>query len=259
FNEKGRVIGVNSQDFDAKDLLSVTALVQRYNPILVINCVALLGLTPCEENPQNAIQLNTRYPQQLARLAKQHRFLLIHLSSDAVFNNSKKPFTESSPINPLNFYGWSKAGGDHFITLENPAHYILRTPLIFGPSQKNNQLVEKLIIKMKTSQEALYISEDVWCSPSYSLDIAKRALKLLEQKAATGIYHLYNQGYVSLFELVQTLAEIIQCPTIIHRASQKDFPSLSLKNQYTQLTSEKISPLRPWQEALQTFCQDFPF
>ena len=80
--------GKNSKDFDASDFAQVRHLIESSKPDIVINTVTLLGIDLCEQEAQKAFRLNTLYPKFLAELSKEYNFLLIHFSTDAVFNDT---------------------------------------------------------------------------------------------------------------------------------------------------------------------------
>ena len=257
FREGYEVIGKNSQDFDALNFDQVRALVEEVNPDIVINTVAYLGIDPCDKDPQGAFMLNTLYPKVLAEQSKEQGFLLVHFSTDAVFDDEKKDFyVESDPANPLHIYGLTKFGGDCCITSLAEKYYIIRVSLLFGETPKNNQFVEKMLQKVQEGQDTLRISSDIFASPTYSKDIARKVKDIIEEEKAFGSYHVTNEGRASLYDVMAEVVKNLELEVNVEKGSHNDFPSISRKNTDTPLTSEKIGNMRPWQEAIQEYCQN---
>lgn len=251
------VIAKNSRDFDAINFEQVRKLIEENTPEIVINTVAYLGIDPCEENPEKAFKLNTLYPKFLAELSNRMGFLLIHFSTDAVFNNDKGNFyTEKDCPSPLNIYGFTKYGGDCFIQAIAERYYIVRTSVLFGETTKNTQFVEKMLQKIMEGQKVLNISADIVGSPSYSKDVAREIKKMLESSRQSGLYHVANQGKGSLYELMKEIVANLDLNVEINRASYRDFSYLGIKNTFTPIRSEKNPSLRPWQEAVKEYCKN---
>ena len=104
-------------------------------------------------------------------------------------------------------------------------------------------------------KDTLRIADDIWGSPSYSVDIAHKIRELVEEQYAYGVYHIINEGKVSLYELMREVVENLGLDVRIEKASYRDFPSISRKNKNTPLKSEKIKMLRPWRQAIKEYCR----
>ena len=251
-----RIIGKNSSDFDATDLEQVRCLVTQHVPDIVINTVAMLGIDPCEQMPEQAFRLNALLPHFLAELSTTSGFTLVHFSTDAVFSDrtDESSCVETDTPIPLNLYGATKYVGDCLVMNSTPQHYIFRVPVLFGPSRNRRQFVEKMLERLKTDQQPLRISNDIISSPTYSLDVAGRVRELLEAQAPFGLYHLANHGKASLFELMTEMVSQLGLDLPVLAASYRDFPFIGRKNTCTPLSSVKIAPLRPWQQAVADYC-----
>lgn len=250
------VVGRNSRDFDACDGDQVRRTVTECAPDLVINCVAMLGIDPCEKDPARAFALNALYPRLLAELSAQAGFILAHFSTDAVFSDSNgRRYLESDTPSPLNVYGMTKYCGDCFVANTAKRHYIFRVPVLFGPSSNPNQFVEKMLERVRQGETALRVSDDIVSSPTLSLDVAARIRSLLAGGADFGLYHLANDGAVSLYDFMKETAAQL-CPTVtVEPASYRDFPFVGRKNLHTPLGSQKTPLLRPWREAVRDYCR----
>ncbi|MFH0826611.1 MAG: NAD(P)-dependent oxidoreductase [Candidatus Omnitrophota bacterium] len=255
FQDDYPIIGKNSRDFDATDLAQVARLIEESQPKVVLNTVAFLGIDPCEQDPMRAFKINTLYPKYLAELSKEKGFLLVHFSTDAVFSDQQEGFCkEGDTPCPLNVYGLTKYGGDCFIQTITKEFYIFRVSILFGETSKETQFVEKMLKIIKSGQKVLKIADDIISSPSYSKDIAKEARRILEMKLPFGLYHIGNEGRASLFNLMQEIVRNLGLDVRVERCSYKDFPFIGVKNTCTPLESQKLKPLRPWQEAVKEYC-----
>lgn len=251
------IIGKNSTDFDALDVQQVRNLIEQTNPDIVINTVAYLGIDPCETEPEKAIKLNTIFPKFLAELSNEMGFLLIHFSTDAVFNDTKKDYyTEKDAPHPLNIYGLTKYGGDCFIQTIAKSYYIFRISVLFGETNKNRQFVEKILQKITDGEKVLKISSDIISSPSYSLDVAREIKKIVDTSSEYGIYHIANEGKASLYDLIKKIVEYLKLDIDVEKVSYNDFPYLGIKNTYTPIKSEKIISMRPWHTAVEEYCNN---
>lgn len=249
------VVGKGRGDFDAADAGQVERLVRADRYDIVVNAVAFVGIDQCEKEPARAFAVNALLPGLLARLSAELGFLLVHFSTDAVFSdrNSGHYLEEDCP-RPINVYGITKHAGDCLVQAETGRHYLIRISLLFGESAKDGQFVEKMISRVRQGQKRLDIAADIVCSPSYSRDIASRVRELVAEEAPSGLYHVANDGQASLFELMREIVSCLRLEVELRPASHRDFPSVGRKNTWSVLRSQKIRPLRPWQEAVREYC-----
>jgi dTDP-4-dehydrorhamnose reductase len=254
------VTGKNSKDFDAVDFEGVRRMIREEAPDIVLNTVAYLGIDPCEKEPEHAFRTNALYPKVLAELSAEMGFLLVHFSTDAVFNDEKGDFytEEDAPV-PLNVYGLTKYGGDCFIQSAAKSYYIFRISVLFGETPKNTQFVEKMVQKVKEGQKVLRISDDIVSSPTYNMDLAAEVKRIIEEKYPFGLYHIANEGKGTLYELMKEIVVNAGIEVDVQKASYNDFPFVGRKNTNTPITSVKLKPLRPWKEAVKEYCKGGSF
>jgi dTDP-4-dehydrorhamnose reductase len=248
--------GKSSRDFDGADLDQVERVVREHRPNVVLNAVVCTGLDACEADPLRAMRVNAFLPRRLSELSNEMGFLLVHFSSDGVFDGeSTEPYGESAAPRPINTYGLTKFGGDCYVRSIAQRNYVFRVSLLFGRTAKRTQFVEKMLLRIHQGQE-LRIADDLVCSPCFTSDIAARVRQVIEEERPFGLYHLANAGQATLYELMSALNEQLNLGAQIKRASYKDFPSPARKTVSTPLISEKLPPLRPWQEAIDDYCRD---
>ncbi len=249
------IVGLNREHFDAANLDQVAGIVERERPDLVINTVAFLGIDACERDPAMALQLNAMLPKRLAALSREHRFILIHFSSDAVFGDVvDHRCLESDPVDPFNVYALTKYGGDCFVRAAAERYYVFRLPVLFGQSTRGDQFVEKMLARARAGARRLEVSMDVVSTPSYSCDVAMEVRRIVEEGLAPGLYHIANEGRGSLYEMISLLVAELKLSAAVEPVSHEKFPSLGRKNTYTMMGSEKVAPLRPWRVAFREYC-----
>ena len=247
------VVGLSSKDFDAPISIGdknsrLTRAIESTNPDVVFNCVAMLGIDRCEEDIEEAMWMNAIYPRWLAKLSVKYDFTLVHFSTDAVFPDRDDGYwTEDDTPQPVNVYGATKLAGEHLVMAENPGAYIIRLPLLFGPSNSKPQFVEKMLAKAANG-ETLRVADDIVCSPTYSMDAAKM-VKAVTDKESPGVYHVANWGEASLFDLVTQLCLSAK------RASASDFPHVGRKNRRTPIMS--TFTMRRWWNAVDEYKGDY--
>jgi len=250
----------NTSNSDVLDFNNVQSIIEKFEPAIVINAVAYLTIDQSEESPDISFKSNTLLPRYLAHLSNTHNFILINFSTDAVFNDDKKDYyIESDKPSPLNMYGMTKYGGDCMIQSISKKFYVIRIPVLFGDSYKNDQFVEKMLQNMKNGKKEMKIANDVISSPTYSVDVAHKIKEIIENDYTYGVYHVANYGKASLYDLISEIVYILNIDIKIVKGSFKDFQYIGRKNTFTPLTSEKIKRLRSWKEAVKDYCNKLKF
>lgn len=254
------IVGKNTSNFDAYNFNSVKKIIENFKPDIVFNTVAFLGIDPCEKEPEKAFKLNTLLPKFLSELSIKCGFILIHFSTDAVFDDEKQDYyIENDLPNPLNIYGLTKLGGDRMVQSKLSDYYIIRIPVLFGPTTKRDQFVEKMLLRIKNGDKFLMISNNIISSPSYSIDIANKVMGIVSDHLPFGLYHVANKGSVSLYELISEIIIQLKLDVKIKECSYDDFDYIGRKNTYTPITSKKIPLLRNWREAVEEYCDKLEF
>ena len=252
---KYHVLGANSAILDANDLAMVAAMVAGTKPDVVVNCIAHLGEDACEREPDRAFRLNTLLPRMLADASEQHKFRLVHFSSDSVFSGRKRDFLgESDQPDPVNIYGLTKYMADVAIQSGCERHFVFRISVQFGESEGKPQFLEKMMAKVRGGEPRLRVADDIVISPTYSADVASVVRAAIEGDIAYGLYHVVDTGSASLYELVCAAFEMLGWRAEIEAASHVDFPTKARKHPITPLRQEKLAPLRDWRDALAEYC-----
>jgi len=245
----------SSQDLD---ILSPSSIKQALslcpNLAVVINCAAYTQVDMAETEMVPATQLNTEAPAHLARYCDSSDLVLVHFSTDYVFNGQQVlPYRETDLPDPINFYGRSKWQGEQSVQYILKRHYIFRIQWLYGP--QGSHFVSTML-RLAETRASVSVVDNQFGSPSYSLDIAAYVLDFLRRQAPFGTYHLANSGYCSWFEFACEIFRLKSISVPVHPVSEYPLPAKRPSN--GRLDIEKFglvsgqSP-RSWQMALAAF------
>ena len=198
FSRDCDVLGVDRAEMDITRLDACLGRVSDFHPEVIINAAALTHVDYCETHEEEAYDINGKGAENLAKAASSSGALLIHYSTDCVFDGLKPgPYLEGDTPNPLSVYGKSKLAGEEGIRTYSPNHMILRISWLFGPNGSN--FIRKIIDAAKQGKDLRVVADQKGC-PAYTVDVATHTRKMI-QAVCRGTYHLTNQGTCSRYEL----------------------------------------------------------
>lgn len=241
---------------------ALAAMVDSVEPHWIFNAVAYTQVDKAEEEPEEAVLLNRTFPAMLGRIIKPRSIGLVHFSTDFVFNGkSSVPYKADDPTDPQSVYGRTKRGGEEaLLALELESCIIIRTAWLFGSGRKN--FVSTILNACKEKRQVNVVHDQVG-SPTYTLDLAQYALKLVEAET-TGIFHIVNSGQASWCELADEAVRLAQMECMVNPVPSSDYPQKAVRPVYSVLDCKElarvtgISP-RPWPQALRDYIfKEFP-
>ena len=198
-----------SFDREALDIISKDAIAEKCDdiqPDIIINCAAYTGVDKAETDIENCFAINELGPKYLAEQALKHDALLIHISTDYVFDGNKvESYLETDTPNPQGVYGKSKLAGEVAIQNTGCKHVILRTAWVFG--EHGNNFV-KTMLKLSKAREELGVIGDQFGGPTYAGDIADTAIAIAKQYESTrqsGVYHYSGYPHVSWYQFAKSI------------------------------------------------------
>lgn len=198
----GNVIAVNRERMDLSDSENVTSVIREIKPDIIVNAAAYTAVDKAEEDQELAYQINAFSPGVMAEEAKKIDALLIHYSTDYVFNGEKdSPYNETDTPDPINVYGASKLAGEEAIKESGCQYLILRTSWVFS-SRGHNFLLSML--KFAREREQLRIVADQVGTPTSASFIASATSLIIckirtraQNEFSSGIYNLVSTGKTS--------------------------------------------------------------
>jgi dTDP-4-dehydrorhamnose reductase len=214
----GEVQALDRAALDLADADAVAASVRRVKPQIIVNAAGYTAVDRAESEPALADAINARVPAVLAEEAKRLDALLIHYSTDYVFDGkSGEPYREEDQANPLNVYGRSKLDGERAIAAVGGAHLILRTSWIYGWRGQNFLLTMR---RLAATRDELRVVADQFGVPNWSRVLAEATAGLVSRGAAalakkTGIYHLSGRGRASWFDFARAIFDDADRPRVV--------------------------------------------
>lgn len=228
---------------------NIIKVIEHVKPALLINTAAYTNVERAEIEQEQAMLLNCQAPAYLAELCNLYSIPLLHLSTDYVFDGSKKvPYTTEDTVNPLNFYGLSKEAGERAIRNTLEKHIILRTSWLFSPYGHN---FLKTIVNSSCNKENLNIVNDQYGCPTSALDLAQVILllsrRLLNKKAKKeyGTFHYCNKEVTSWYGFAKDIRKILSkkghtIQASLQKIKTEEYPTLAKRPLYSVLDCSKI-------------------
>ncbi len=260
FSPGHEVSGVDRAEMDITRLEQCLAQAGRFRPDVILNAAALTWVDYCETHEQEAFLVNGEGAGNLARAAASCGALLIHYSTDYVFDGRKKTaYQEDDEPNPQSVYGKSKLQGEDLIRRSYANHLILRTSWLFGPNGSN---FIRTILDAAKKGSPLRVVNDQRGNPSYSKDVASHTLLMIEA-GCRKTYHLTNSGACSWYELAVKALECARLESVsITPVSTREYPRPAPRPANSVLANSHLQrdglPLmRSWQAAVRDYIAHF--
>jgi dTDP-4-dehydrorhamnose reductase len=210
----GEVIAPDRNELDLREPEKIRETMRNAKPRLVINAAAYTAVDAAETDQVNASAVNAEAPRLLALAAKKLGAILVHFSTDYVFDGSKKaPYTETDSPNPLNAYGRTKLAGEQAIRDSGASHLIFRTSWVYATHGQNFLLT---ILRRASEREELKIVDDQVGAPTCAKDLAEATAAILSGmtdsriskftlSAVSGTYHMSAAGQTTRFEFAKAI------------------------------------------------------
>ena len=249
-------------DVDTLDLCNKQAIesfVDKNNVDYIINCAAYTAVDKAEDDIDLCYLINKDAVQNLAEAAF-GKSKIIHISTDYVFDGtSNKPLWETDKTNPQSVYGKSKLDGEQILQQTSPESIIIRTAWLY--SSFGNNFV-KTMIRLGKEKESLNVVSDQTGTPTYSADLAKAILHIIEESEKnnvfhSGIYHYSNEGICSWYDFCLKIHELAGIKTCkVNPVSTAEYPTKAVRPVYSVLDKTKIKEtfnlkIPHWEESLE--------
>ncbi|WP_310485538.1 dTDP-4-dehydrorhamnose reductase [Chamaesiphon sp. VAR_48_metabat_403] len=195
----GNITVLGSQELDLANPHKIGEKVRQIQPDIIVNAAAYTAVDKAEQEPELCQAINATAPGVLAELARESQALLVHYSTEYVFDGLKtSPYLETDLPQPLGVYGASKLAGERAIIQADCQHLILRTTWVYGNRGKNFLLT---ILRLAADRTELKIVADQVGAPTWSRSIAEATAQILAQshreQDLRGIYNLSAAGKTS--------------------------------------------------------------
>ncbi len=232
-------------------------IIELFKPDAIINTAAYTAVDKAESEKELATTINAKAVAELARISKQKGIPFITYSTDYVFNgNATSPYLTDTTLEPVNFYGETKAEGEQLALAENPATIVIRTSWVF--SSHGNNFVKTMMRLMK-DRDSLNIVGDQRGRPTYARDLALATIKMIEfineGKDIKGIYHYANTGETTWFGFAEKIKALAGLECDLSPITSDQFPTPAKRPAYSVLDTQKIEKdlaiqIPTWESAL---------
>ncbi len=233
------------------------SLIQKWAPQAIINTAAYTAVDKAETEQALANLINTTAVAELARIAGANDIIFITFSTDYVFNgNATSPYLTDTIIDPVNFYGTTKAQGELLALAVNPNTIIIRTSWVFSSHGHN---FVKTMIRLMKERISLNVVIDQIGRPTYAKDLAIATIKIIGEasdgKKIKGVYHFANKGVTSWFEFAQQIKKNAGLSCDLLPINTAQFPTPAKRPAYSVLDTQKIETainidIPSWEESL---------
>lgn len=252
-------LALNRSQLDITNAAAVAAVMAQYQPDAVINCAAYTAVDQAEQQAAACIAVNTTAAAQLAKLCLQYNSLLLHFSTDYVFNgHSHKAYTEQDTTAPLNIYGHSKLQAEQAIQASGCKYVILRTSWLFSEYGDN---FYRTMLKLAQRGHNIQVVNDQLGCPTYAGDLAAVVLQLVQRyqqqgSVAYGLYHLAGTPAVTWHQFASAIFTAHQLNVNPQAINSASWPTQAARPANSALDCNKFCAtfaiaLPQWQAALQ--------
>lgn len=220
---KANVLALDYEGLDITNQQAVITTVTDFKPNYIINAAAHTAVDRAEQEVELSNAINCAGPQYLAEAAQQVNAVILHISTDYVFDGeSEQPYREADQTAPQGVYGQSKLAGELAVAQYCEKHLILRTAWVFG--EHGNNFV-KTMLRLAQTREHLSIVNDQFGGPTYAGDIAEALITMVEAieqglQPEWGIYHFTGMPYVSWYEFAGKVFELAEKKGVLKNQPQ---------------------------------------
>ncbi len=233
----------NSTELNITNLENCKAVFAKHQPAFCINTAAYTAVDKAESEPEIAEAINVLGAENLAKASKEHNTVLLHVSTDFVFDGSAKtPYKETDTPNPQSVYGATKLKGEQAIASVWEKHFIVRTSWVFSEFGNN---FKKTMLRLASDRDELSVVADQIGTPTQALDLANVLLQMcdLPEKHTPknyGIYHFSNLGECSWYDFAKEIFKQNNVTIKLNSIPTSAYPTPSKRPAYSVMDKTKI-------------------
>lgn len=256
FTALDEVFYTDVAELDITDYLAVERFVKEHEIDTIINCAAYTAVDKAEDEPELAKKINTQAVANLAKAAEKEDCLLIHISTDYVFDGTAtEPYSEKDQPCPVSVYGKTKLGGEQEILKSGCFYIIIRTAWLY--SIYGNNFV-KTILRLAGERSEINVVSDQLGTPTYAGDLARAIVAIMENEERVeheGVYHFSNEGICSWYDFATEIVRLSGKECKVKPVITAEYPTKTKRPAYSVLDKTKIKhtfeiEIPEWKEAL---------
>ncbi len=252
------VVPMPRASLDIQDLAKVKQVITSERPHCVIHTAAITNVDECERDPNLAHSINTVGTWNVALACRKVDSILVYISSCGVFDGTKgEPYTEIDSPAPRTHYHKSKYLGERIVADLCKDYFIIRPGWLFGGKASHRRNFVEARRREAIAKPKIVSAKDKFGSPTYTADLAKQILNLIESEAF-GLYHVANVGFASRYEYVKKIVELLGVKTEVSPVGSDAFPRPApvpaweaLDNFYLKLRN--LNQMRSWEASMEDY------
>ena len=243
---------------DITDPEAVSSMVSGHSVDVIVNCAAYTNVNKAESEEDLAFRINAEAPGILAAAAAEAGVVLIHVSTDYVFDGmGYLPYTEDMEVAPLNAYGRTKLAGEQAVISSGCRYLIFRTAWLYSIFGGN---FVQTIYEKTASQPVVKVVADQIGTPTFAQDLADVIASVIDAEMLdrTGIYHFTDEGVCSWYDFAKEICDMSGHLCDVRPCRTSDYPSKTRRPHYSVLDKTKIKEtfgieIPHWKDSLM-FC-----
>ena len=230
------IVNTDIDDMDITNIEDVRKVLNKYNPNYVINCAAYTKVDECETHQDLAFKVNADGVKNIAVVTKEIDATLIHVSTDYVFDGTKKEaYNEDDKTNPQSVYGKSKKAGEDNVISTLDKYFIVRTAWLYGIGRN---FVNKML-ELSEKNNSINVVCDQVGSPTSATEVAK-VIELLLSSSKYGIYHATCEGHCAWSDFAEEIFKLCQKETKVNKVKTTEYPSSVNRPANSVLQNKKL-------------------
>ncbi len=238
------VTALDYPQVDITDQKQLLPIVTSCAPQVIVNCAAFTNVDLCETQEHLAFELNASGPRNLALCAQQTDSLLVHFSTDYVFDGlGSRPYTENDQPSPATAYGRSKLQGEKNIADILDNHMIFRIAWLYGNNGSNFvKTIRRAALKNKDLNQPLNVVADQIGTPTWTVDVCKQVLTIMKGDQR-GIFHCTSEGECSWYDFAVEILKAASIPVEVKPCTTDQFPRPAQRPPFSVLKNERLQEL----------------
>jgi len=250
--------GVDREDFDIADREQTLRYICTLKPHVVVHCAAYTDVDRAEDERDLCRAVNVDGTRNIAEACKAINAKLVYISTDYVFDGrGTQPHAEHEPVNPLNYYGYTKAEGEKAVCQTLDEYFIIRTSWLYGAKGRN---FVRTMLRLAENTSEIYVVNDQIGAPTFTRDLAVLICDML-QTDRYGIYHGVNGGFCSWYDFAREIFKLRGIDVKVNPISTERYERRAKRPLNSRLSVENLirngfNALPPWQDALERYLKE---
>jgi len=252
---KIEAVGVDIEEMDITDAVSVDKVIKEAAPDAVIHCAAYTAVDAAEDNEEICRKVNVDGPKNIATVCKELDIKMIQISTDYVFSGEgERPWEPDDAAAPQSVYGQTKYEGELAVQELLDKYFIVRIAWVFGINGKN---FVKTMLNLAKTRDTLTVVNDQFGSPTYTYDLAKLLVDMI-QTEKYGVYHATNEGICSWYDFACAIFREAGVGMNVLPVTSAEYAAKAKRPSNSRMSKDKLDEmgfdrLPDWQDALKRY------